>query len=150
MKYDVDLSVFWFFRRIKVLPCILETDKSNDNNNTVIKVLSVKSSFCIWPVISFGILCVCSHWVVSNFLQPHGLWDPMWPTRLLCPWNSPGRNTGVGCHFLLQGIFPGPGIKPRSPTLKANSLPTEPPEKSLGYYTISFLKSQNYTVSRIV
>ena len=28
------------------------------------------------------------------------------PTRLLCPWDSPGRNTGVGCHFLLQGIFP--------------------------------------------
>ena len=24
------------------------------------------------------------------------------PTRLLCPWDSPGRNTGVGCHFLLQ------------------------------------------------
>ena len=26
-------------------------------------------------------------------------------TRLLCPWNSPGKNTGVGSHFLLQGIF---------------------------------------------
>ena len=28
------------------------------------------------------------------------------PTRLLCPWDSPGKNTGLGCHFLLQGIFP--------------------------------------------
>ena len=28
------------------------------------------------------------------------------PTRLLCPWNFPGKNTGVGCHALLQGIFP--------------------------------------------
>ena len=28
------------------------------------------------------------------------------PTRLLCPWDSPGKNTGVGCHALLQGIFP--------------------------------------------
>ena len=28
------------------------------------------------------------------------------PARLLCPWDSPGKNTGVGCHFLLQGIFP--------------------------------------------
>ena len=27
------------------------------------------------------------------------------PTTLLCPWNFPGRNTGVGCHFLLQGFF---------------------------------------------
>ena len=28
------------------------------------------------------------------------------PARLLCPWDFPGKNTGVGCHFLLQGIFP--------------------------------------------
>ena len=28
------------------------------------------------------------------------------PTRLICPWNFPGKHTGVGCHFLLQGIFP--------------------------------------------
>ena len=27
------------------------------------------------------------------------------PTRLLCPWNFPGKNTGVGSHFLPQGIF---------------------------------------------
>ena len=26
------------------------------------------------------------------------------PTRLPCPWDSPGKNTGVGCHFLLQGM----------------------------------------------
>ena len=32
-------------------------------------------------------------------LRPHGLE----PDRLLCPWDSPGKNTGVGCHFLLQG-----------------------------------------------
>ena len=33
------------------------------------------------------------------------LCDPMDPTRLLCPWNFPGKNTGVGCHFHHQGIF---------------------------------------------
>ena len=38
---------------------------------------------------------------LSDFLGPHELQ----PTRLLCPWNSPGKNTRVGCHFLLQGIF---------------------------------------------
>ena len=38
----------------------------------------------------------------SNSLWPHGLE----PTRLLCPWDSPGKNTGGGCCFLLQGIFP--------------------------------------------
>jgi len=33
------------------------------------------------------------------------LCDPIEPTRLLCPWNFPGKNTGVSCHLLLQGIF---------------------------------------------
>ena len=42
------------------------------------------------------ICCVAS--VVSDSVQPHGLQ----PTRLLRPWDSPGKNTGVGCHFLLQ------------------------------------------------
>ena len=35
--------------------------------------------------------------------------------RLLCPWESPGKNTGVGCHALLQGIFPTQGLKPGLP-----------------------------------
>ena len=35
---------------------------------------------------------------MSNSVQPHR-WQP---NRLLCPWDSPGKNTGVGCHFLLQ------------------------------------------------
>ena len=33
-------------------------------------------------------------------------------TRLLCPWGFPGKNTGVGCHFLLQGIFHTQGLNP--------------------------------------
>ena len=41
--------------------------------------------------------------IVSNSLQPHGL---------LCPWDSPGKNTGVGCHAILQGNFPTQGSKP--------------------------------------
>ena len=45
-------------------------------------------------------VCVC----VSDSLQPHGLE----PARLLCPWDSPGKNT-VGCHFFLQRIFPTQG-----------------------------------------
>ena len=46
--------------------------------------------------------------VVSDSLWPHG---PQ-PTRLLCPWDSPGKNTGVGCHFLLQGVFLTQGWNP--------------------------------------
>ena len=45
-------------------------------------------------------VCCCCYVasVVSNSVQPHR-WQP---TRLLCPWDSPGKKTGVGCHFLLQ------------------------------------------------
>ena len=51
--------------------------------------------------------CV-SHSAMSDSLQAHGLQ----PATLLCPWNSPGKNTGMGCHFLLQGIFPTQGLNP--------------------------------------
>ena len=46
---------------------------------------------------------------MSRSLQPHGLQ----PTRVLHPWNSPGKNTGVDCHFLFQGIFPTQESNPR-------------------------------------
>ena len=54
---------------------------------------------------------VLSHSTVSDSLQLH---EPQ-PTRLLCPWNSPGKNTGVGCHALLRGIFPTQALKPGLP-----------------------------------
>ena len=41
-------------------------------------------------------------------LQPHG----QWPARLLCPWDSPIKNTGVDFHALLQGIFQTQGSNP--------------------------------------
>ena len=54
-------------------------------------------------------VCVCvSCSVVSDCLRPHGLQ----PTRLLCLWDSPGKNTGVDCHSLLQRIFPTQGSSP--------------------------------------
>ena len=55
--------------------------------------------------------CMFSCSVMSNSVRPRGLE----PTRLLCPWDSPGKNTGVGCHFLLQGIFPTQGSNPGLP-----------------------------------
>ena len=66
--------------------------------------------------------------VVSDSVQPYGLQ----PTRLLCPWGSPGRNTGVGCHALLQGIFPTQGSNPDLLCLlhwQVGSLPLAPPGK---------------------
>ena len=75
---------------------------------------------------------------VSESLGPHGLQ----PTRILCPWRSPGENTGVGGHALLQGIFPTQGWK--SGLLKllhflADFLPLSPRENPRPQYTqVSF------------
>ena len=57
------------------------------------------------------------------------LWTIASMGRLLCPWDSPGKNTGVGCHALLQGIFPNQESNPHllSPTLADGSLPLAPP-----------------------
>ena len=50
---------------------------------------------------------VLSYSIVTDSLRPHGLQ----PTRIFCPWNFSGKNTGVGCHCLLQRIFPTQGWK---------------------------------------
>ena len=53
------------------------------------------------------------------------------PAGLLCPWDSPGRNTGVGCHALLQGtlIFSTQGSNPGLLHRQADSSPSEPPRE---------------------
>ena len=66
---------------------------------TDLATLSVHVCVCVC-------VCVQAQSVVSNSSQPHGLQ----PTRLLCPWDFPGKHTGVGCHFLLQGIFHTQGL----------------------------------------
>ena len=74
------------------------------------------------------IMGVCMLSIVSGSLGPCGLQ----PIRLLCLWNFPGKNTGVGCHALLQGIF---RIQGSNPSLlhflhwQAFSLPLAPPGK---------------------
>ena len=65
-----------------------------------------------------------------TLLQPHGLW----PTRLHCQWDFSGKNTGVGCHALLQGIFPTQGSNLHLLHLlhwQLCSLPLVPPGKAL-------------------
>ena len=62
-------------------------------------------------VLTVCLKCVCvSCWIMSSSLWPHGLTACQ---ALLCPWDSPGKNTGVGCHVLLQAIFLTQGSSPR-------------------------------------
>ena len=71
------------------------------------------------------VMLLFSYSVMSDSLRPHGLY----PIRLLYPW---GKNTGVGCHFLLQGIFLTQRLNlppPISWHWHPGSLPTETPGK---------------------
>ena len=75
-------------------------------------------------------ICVCAHTHLC-LLSPVWLFvtHKLYPTRLLCPWNCSSKNTGVGCHFLLQGIFPTQGSNPDLLYLlywQADSLPLAP------------------------
>ena len=63
------------------------------------------TSLVIWFIRSV-LLLLFSRSVVFDSLQPHGLE----PVRLLCLWDSPGKNTEVCCRFLLQRIFPTQGL----------------------------------------
>ena len=66
----------------------------------LILILTNKSSYLEVCVC----VCVCVLWcsVISGSLQPHGLW----PARLLCAWIFSRQECWVGCHFLLQRMFP--------------------------------------------
>ena len=76
-------------------------------------------------------MCVyVSHSVMSNSVTP----SPVALARLLSPWNSPGKNTRVGTHSLLQGNLPHPEIKSRFPALKMDSLQSELPGKPIETY----------------
>ena len=95
----------------------------------------------IWHMSNY--LKIMYHWyceservsssAVSNSLQPHGIE----PARLLCPWNSPGKNTRVGCHSLLQKIFP-PQDKTLVSCIAGRFFTTEPPGNlcSLSYLNV--------------
>ena len=95
--------------------------------------LTLKAILNIWFV-------VCACLVTSDSLPPYELY----PTRLLCPCDSPGKYTGEHCHFLFQGIFLIQGSNPHllcflhwqvnSITLSHLGRPTEYNGPSLRYH----------------
>ena len=96
-------------------------------------------------------VCVCvyacthalSCSVVSDSFPSHGLQSG----RLLCPWDFPGKNTGVDCHFLFQGIFLIE-IEPISPTMAGGIFTTVSPGKSTSFkYFIYMMTSTDGILS---
>ena len=69
--------------------------------------------------------CVLSHSAGPSSVSSCGLY----PARLLCPWGFSRHEYWSGLPRPPPGDLPNPGIKPRSPTLRADSLPSEPPGK---------------------
>ena len=64
------------------------------------------------------------------------------PPGSLCPWDSPGKNTGVSCHSLLQGIFPTQGSKLGQSALGVDYLPSETLRKPLVAWSPLIYSSQ--------
>ena len=76
-------------------------------------------------------VCVCvNHFSHLSRIQ---LFAPLWTVaqQLLCPWDSPDKNTGVGCHALLHGIFPTQGSNPHLLHWQADSLLLSHQESSM-------------------
>ena len=88
----------------------------------------------------FSLICcaVLSCSVMADSLPPHGLW----PARLLCPWGFSRQEYWSGLPCPPPGALPNPGIEPRSSTLQADFLPSEPPGKpmSTGVGSLSLLQ----------
>ena len=113
----------WSFPTLR-MEAAAERDLQSSRGEVGKTVLSLAHVFLSWDYLLT--ICVFSCSVVSDPLWPHGLW----PTRLLCPWDSPSENTEVGCHFLLQGSFQPQGINSSLLCLlhwQADSLPLLPP-----------------------
>ena len=108
---------FFFYNKMRLFPVLFPFHKwENSGSRKMPNKNNLKKSESV------------SHSFVSDTLQPYGLQ----PTRLLCPWDSPGKNTEVGSHSLLQGIFPTQGSNLHLFCLlhwQADSLPPEPPGK---------------------
>ena len=88
-------------------------------------------------------LCACSVSQLSESLWPHRLHS----TRLLCPWDFPGKNTGVGCLFLLQGIFLTQGSNPSLLRLlhwQVDSLPLEELDPVSFFKAITLTEKKDY------
>ena len=72
-------------------------------------------------------------YIYTSVLSCARLFATLWTVACQAPlsWDFPGKNPGLGCHFLLQGNLPSPGVKPASPALLMDSVPTEPSGKPI-------------------
>ena len=119
-------SVFFFFFPLQNSQCQLLNLSCQENPLIWEQRTGLRPLLYVYHL-GNGVLCcaVLSHSVVSDSLQPHGLQ----PTKLPCPWGLSRQEHWSALPCPPPGDFPNPEIEPRSPSLKADSLPAEPPGK---------------------
>ena len=96
---------------VQALPFVFEKGLRFSNMATISELSGQQCDPNSLHTHAFNCLCAC---VLIHFSRVR-LFATPWtePSRLLRPWDSPGKNTGVGCHALLQGTFPTQGLNPR-------------------------------------
>ena len=88
--------------------------------------------------------CVLIGSVVPDSLRKNGLYS----ARFFCRWDSPGKNTRVGCHFLLQGILPTQGLNlsPGSLLWQADSSPLPPSSGPCSIFSSVFPSTSHHPI----
>ena len=89
-------------------PCLRHSGLTCLEHDSPGRQHSVVTNRGLWPQFLYLVKVSVTCSVVSDSFQPHGLYSPSGSSVL---GNSPGKNTGVGCQSLLQGIFPTQGSK---------------------------------------
>ena len=120
-----DLKLYWHLYQITSEVKFTSPMKSQCGIGiTSINILALWDQHYLGEIIhSRGFIFTVHAWVlIQSCLTPCGPMDCK-PIRLLCPWNSPGNDTGVGCQFPLQGIFQTEGSNLCLLQWQADSLP---------------------------
>ena len=121
---------------------LAEVWKQLPEKDKLVSRLTTDTFSLLCPPACVILLCCCCCSVVQACLTlaSHGLY----PTRLFWPWDFPGRNTGVGCHSLLQGIFLTPDSNSCLQHWQADSFTSEPLGKPEIPNTENREKKKNY------
>ena len=122
---ELRLSIFWSRCRtiLKFHADVYENTWLNWTVGSDFLLPEYWDSDMFWRIFSSQVNSFCLYIYIFSVLLPKSY--PVIISRLLCPWNSQGKNTGVGSYSLLQGDLPDPGIETGSPAFQADSLTSE-------------------------
>ena len=120
-------SLFWLYLKIALFPFFAHVENTiipTEGNKSHMQSHFSEVNTVDVLVYNRGVFSLCTDIQISSYRLasccclvaqscPALMWPcGLWPARFLCPRDSLGKNTGVRCHFLLQGIFPILGLNP--------------------------------------